>query len=92
MSDLKRYDVVIPGRAEHTTTLLLSDADAKAQGLTEKDLAGKAKPANKAAKPAANKARGATAGSGPKTKSVESEPVSVSDPGALPASQAGDEK
>jgi hypothetical protein len=56
MGDLKRYNVEIPGkRHSTTTTLLLSDEDAKAQGLTAKDLAGKDKPTNKAAKPAATK-------------------------------------
>jgi hypothetical protein len=45
---LKRYDVVINGLA---TTLLLSDEDAKARGLTEKSA-----PVTKAATPE-NKAR-----------------------------------
>ena len=56
---LKPYDVVINGNA---TTQMLSDADAKARGLTAKAepveaVDTKAKtPANKARKPAANKA------------------------------------
>lgn len=58
MSDLKRYEVELPSRGgPRRTTLLLSDADAKRQGLEGKHLkpAGKAAPANKAAKPAATK-------------------------------------
>ncbi len=61
MSDLKRYDVVVSARHGRIvrTTLLLSDEDAKKQGLTEKDLVkakAAVKPANKAAVKPANKA------------------------------------
>jgi hypothetical protein len=61
MAGLKRYNVQVGSRGGSLpTVLLLSDADAKAQGLTDKDLvdSGKkaaAKPANKAAAPAADK-------------------------------------
>ena len=49
---LKKYDVVING---HKTTLLLSDADASAMGLTVPPAA-QPKPAKKGKRPA-NKAR-----------------------------------
>lgn len=57
---LKRYEVTVEGRHPHTTTLLLSDEDAKRLGvLKEKGgapAANKARtPRNKAAKPAAKK-------------------------------------
>lgn len=57
---LKPYEVTVPGRHPHKTTLLLSDADAKAQGLIEAKAAKPAQnkartPRNKAAKPAADK-------------------------------------
>ncbi|BAU32461.1 hypothetical protein [Microcella alkaliphila] len=57
MSDLKPYEVEIPGRgAPRRTTLLLSDEDAKKQGLLGKHVTKKARqPQNKAAKPASNK-------------------------------------
>jgi hypothetical protein len=60
---VKAYDVVINGNA---TTLLLSDADAKAAGLTPADAVDKADvttkahtPANKARKPATKRAEAA---------------------------------
>jgi hypothetical protein len=46
---LKEYDVEINGQK---TTLQLSDEDAKLQGLTGKDSAKAAEPANKSATPA----------------------------------------
>lgn len=48
---MQKYEVEINGVA---TTLLLTDEDAKARGLTPAAKAAKA-PANKAAKPPANK-------------------------------------
>lgn len=54
---LKPYKVTIN---DFETTLLLSDADARAQGLLRETPAEKAAPAKKAATPA-NKARKATA-------------------------------
>lgn len=50
---LREYDVEV-GPYGRTTTLQLSDEDAKARGLTPSTKAGKA-PANKAAKAPANK-------------------------------------
>lgn len=50
---LKRYDVTVEGRHNHTTTLLLSDEDAKRMGVFKEPAA---KPAAKAQTPA-NKAR-----------------------------------
>lgn len=60
MSELKRYEVTVEGRRPTTTTLLLSDEDAKRMGLVEAKAAAapdnKARTArNKAAKPAASK-------------------------------------
>lgn len=53
MGTLKRYEVEVKGSR---TTLLLSDEDAKALGLTaDVKPAGKAAPTNKAAKPQATK-------------------------------------
>jgi hypothetical protein len=69
---VQRYDVTINGMA---TTLLLSDADAKAAGLTDADAADKAPaevttkartPANKARKPANKRAEAVEAAFGPK--------------------------
>lgn len=64
MSDLKTYEVEIPGRgAPRRTTLLLSDEDAKKQGLLGKHVTKKARqPQNKAAKPGNNKAAAPAAG------------------------------
>jgi len=53
MSDLKRYAVEIPGRGgPKRTSMLLSDEDAKRQGLLGNKVtaAGKTQPSNKAAK------------------------------------------
>lgn len=57
---LKRYEVTVEGRRPHTTTLLLSDEDAKRMGVHEAKADAPAtnkarKPSNKAAKPAAEK-------------------------------------
>lgn len=57
---LKPYEVVVPGRHQHTATLLLSDEDAKRAGVFEQKAIQPAEnkartPRNKAAKPAANK-------------------------------------
>lgn len=68
---MKRYDVIIGG---NKTTLLLSDADAAARGLTpaeapaaEPVVTTKAKtPANKSRKPANKRAEAAAAAFGPK--------------------------
>jgi len=66
---LHAYDVVINGNA---TTLLLSDADAKAAGLTPADAVGATvenkahAPANKARKPATKRAEAVDAAFGPK--------------------------
>lgn len=49
VGELKPYDVVVPGRHEHKTTLMLSDEDARAQGLLEEKAA--PKPQNKARTP-----------------------------------------
>ena len=51
---MKRYDVVVNGVK---TTLLLSDADAAARGLTPIAEKASAAPADKAAPAAANKSR-----------------------------------
>lgn len=57
---LKRYEVTVEGRRPHTTTLLLSDEDAKRMGVVEEKAAAPAsnkarKTGNKAAKPADTK-------------------------------------
>jgi len=57
---LKEYEVTVPGRSNHKTTLLLSDEEAKRLGVAEKQPPaapeGKGrKVSNKAGKPAANK-------------------------------------
>lgn len=65
MSDLKPYEVEIPARpAPRRATLLLSDEDAKKQGLLGKHVKDtKARqPQNKAAKPSSNKAAAPAAG------------------------------
>lgn len=59
---MKRYDVIIDG---NKTTLLLTDADAAARGLTpvaEADAKAAKAPANKARKPANKRADADTAG------------------------------
>jgi hypothetical protein len=69
---LKRYDVEING---NKTTLLLSDADAEAAGLTaqaEPKVESKAKtPANKSRKPANKRAEAAEAAFGAKASDDE---------------------
>lgn len=80
MADLKRYNVQIPGRHGRftETTLLLSDEDAKTQGLGERDLAGKEPPANKAGSAQANKGRARA----PRAPKAPKEPTSASTPAA----------
>lgn len=79
---LKKYEVVTEGRHPHTTTLMLSDEDAKRLGVFDKPAKKAAPkkaatphkartPRNKAAKPAANK-------TAPAPATVED----ASDPGA----------
>lgn len=58
MSGLKRYEVELPGRGgPRRTVLMLTDADAKRQGLEGKELkpAGKSAPNNKSAKAGGSK-------------------------------------
>ncbi|MFF2631963.1 hypothetical protein ACFVR6_03680 [Microbacterium sp. NPDC058021] len=85
---LNRYEVTVEGRHPHTTTLLLSDEDAKRMGVFKekggKPAANKARtPRNKAAKPAAKKptARSAAA---KKPAAAPADPVvdGASDPDA----------
>lgn len=56
---LKSYEVVVPGRRPHTTTLLLSDEDAKRHGVfgQHENTTAKKEAKKAAKKPAANKAR-----------------------------------
>lgn len=88
---LKPYEVVTDGRHPHTTTLMLSDEDAKRMGVFDgggKPAAKKAAPkaANKArtprnkaaAKPAAKKASASPAAPATPAQGVEA----ASDPGA----------
>lgn len=82
MADLKRYTVKIPRRngPPAETTLLLSAEDAKLQGLSDADLAGKAAPANKAGKPGANKA--------PRARSrAKAKPAASTTPASAPADE-----
>lgn len=83
MADLKNYRVKVATRGDRfvETTLLLSDEDAKRQGLSEKDLVtSKPAPANKAATPAANKSRARA----PRTK-AKTEPKTAAASDTTPA-------
>lgn len=52
---LNEYEVTIDGRHPHTTTMLLSDEDAKRLGVYGTEAKAAKPAANKARKPAANK-------------------------------------